>query len=491
MTKEIVEGEANESAPDTTTSPQTEEPHMHSALLDESVSLNRRVLMLAWPVMVENLLQTMLGIVDTAMISRLGSDAIAGVGSAIQMVFLINSLFSAISVGTTVLVARYIGARKPEDASHVLKQSILLSFIMSTLVAIIGGLFADPIIGFLGLDAQARAYGAEYWRIICITSLVLILMFMLGGALRGAGDTRTPMTVTAIINVVNVGAAYVLIFGAFGIPVLGVTGSAWGATIARTVGALMMLGLLFGNKTLRKILRRPPLPITLRSRKNWNFDLGLTRRIMAIGVPSMIEQFLTSFGSLTFSLIVIHMGTVVYATQRITFNALSLSFLPGFAFSIAATALVGQFLGAKQPEQAQKAAWVAVRSAFIWMTGMGLLFFFAGEWLLAPFIPPGPDGPAIRDLGIQALKVIAIAQPIQAMGFVLAGALRGAGDTRYPMWITGVDMWLVRIPLAYLIGVILGFGLPGVYTGIIFGSFWRSVMNFWRWERGRWKEIDV
>lgn len=300
---------------------------------------------------------------------------------------------------------------------------------------------------------------------------------MVGAALRGAGDTQTPMKVTAFINLVHIVIAYGLIFGHFGLPRLGVAGSAWAASFSRMTGTAILVAVLLRGRA----------PVSLRGRGGWRPDLQLIQRLFRIGVPSMVEQGLLSVGMLLYGVLVIRMGTKIYAAQRITFQMISLSFMPGIGFATAATTLVGQSLGAGDPERAERGAWRATFSALTWMSTMGFLVAALGRPLMRLFI----DDPEIIQMGADALKVIALTQPPQAFAQVLAGALRGAGDTRFPMWVTTAGIWLIRLPLAYLFGPVMRLSLAMIYVSNIVDGTVRAILVYMRFRRGHWKEIEV
>jgi len=439
--------------------------------------IGRLVNRLAWPVIAENFLQTLLGVVDMMMVSQLGAAAVAGVGAANQVIWVLTSAFGAVTVGTTVLIAHAIGAGDPAQANRVAKQSLFLSILIAVALAVVGVFFSDQIMWLMGAEHDLAAAGSVYLRIVLVAGFFVITMFVIGAALRGAGDTQTPMKVTAFINVINVIAAYGLIFGKFGLPQLGVAGSAWGATIARMVGTAILL----------VVLLRGRVPVSLRGRGGWRPDFGLIRRLFRVGIPSMIEQLLLSGGMLLYGVLVIHMGTHVYAAQRITLQIISLSFMPGFGFSMAATTLVGQSLGARLPQRAEDGAWRATWLALIWMTAAALLATLFGHQVIGLF---SRDADIIA-MGVPALAILALTQPFQAIGQVLAGALRGAGDTRFPMWVTTASIWLIRVPLAYLFGPVLGLSLAGVYVSNVIDSIIRAALTYWRFRKGRWKEIEV
>lgn len=439
--------------------------------------IGRTVNRLAWPVIAENLLQTLLGVVDMMMVSQLGAAAVAGVGAASQVIWVINSAFGAVTVGTTVLIAHAIGAGDTPLANRVLKQSVILAAIIAVALGAIGYLWSNEILFLMGAELDLAEAGSVYLRIVLEMGLFMIAMFVISAALRGAGDTQTPMRVTALINVVNVIVAYGLIFGRFGLPRLGVAGSAWGASIARVVGTVIMVTVLLRGK----------VPISARGRDGWRPDLPLIRRLVRVGVPSMIEQLLLSGGMLLHGVLVIGMGTKIYAAQRITFQIISLSFMPGFGFAMAATTLVGQSLGARNPQRARLATWRSAFSAFLWMSAMGLLAAVFGRVVMRLF----SDDREIIEMGATALAVLALTQPFQAFAQVLAGALRGAGDTRYPMWVTTAGIWLVRLPLAYLFGPVMGMSLAVIYVSNVMDSILRAALAAVRFQRGRWQEIAV
>jgi putative MATE family efflux protein len=222
--------------------------------------------------------------------------------------------------------------------------------------------------------------------------------------------------------------------------------------------------------------------------------------MLRIGIPSALEQLFMSLGILVFSFMVIGMGEVIFATSRLAVNAVFLSQMPGMGFSVAATTLVGQSLGARSPRRALLGAQLSVRSAIVWMTVMGVVFYFFGEQILTVFT----DDPRLLSLGGDAMKVIAFNQPALAIAFVLGGALRGAGDVRFPMWVTSLAVWLVRLPVGAFLGLPqvcvpftgvctegLGLGLVGVYLGLVVEGTVRAVLFFFRFRGGKWQRIKV
>lgn len=479
----------------------------------ERREVSRSVFKLAWPAIAENALQTLLGIVDTAVVARLGTAALSGVGASQQLVWVLTTALIAVSMGTTVLVARFVGGREGQNANAVLKQSLILAAVSSIILTPIGFL-SEPLMHLLGLTPAAAQDGATYLSITLFASIFIVLMFVAGAALRGAGDTRTPMLVTAFINVINAVLAVELVFGgakATGIlnewltglfhsqvnlpglswiPEMGVAGSAWATVISRGIGTVILLSLFLLPKSRLKLF----------GTGSWRPNFDLIGRMLKIGIPSALEQMFMSLGILVYSFIVIGMGEVIFAASRLALNAVFLSQMPGFGFSVAATTLVGQSLGAKSPRRALLGAQLSTRSAVIWMGIMGVVFFFFGDTILRIFT----DDPRLLAEGDRALKVIAFSQPFLAVAFVLGGALRGAGDVRYPMWVTSIAVWLIRLPVGAFLALPaicipftnaclpgLGLGLVGIYLGLVVESSIRAALMFARFRGGKWQTIKV
>jgi multidrug resistance protein, MATE family len=443
----------------------------------ERATLRRQVLHLAWPVIVENVLQTMIGVVDTALVGHLTTDALAGVGGAQQLVWLVTTLLSAVMMGTTVLVGRAFGARRPADARLALKQSVLLAAGLSVILGAIiyGG--AVPFMAWLGLDGPAASAGATYVQITALATPLLAGMFVGSAALRGSGDTRTPMFITLFINLVNGVLAWWLIYGFGPIPALGVAGSAWAASCARLIGCLALLW----------VFTRRRQALTLLGKGGWRFNWSLTRRMLNIGIPTALEQFFFSLGVTLYGIIVISLGTQVYATQRVSMNVVQLSLMPGFGFGMAATTLVAQALGAGRVRQAEAGAVFAMRSCVAQMTIAGAAFAIFAEPLMRIFT----SDEAVVQLGTQVLRIIAFNQPFMAVSNVLAGALRGAGDTRFPMITSAIGIWLVRLPIGWFLGIVLGLGLQGIYMVYVADAAARAALVAWRWRQGKWKTMRV
>ncbi|MGB8647360.1 MAG: MATE family efflux transporter, partial [Anaerolineae bacterium] len=302
-------------------------------------------------------------------------------------------------------------------------------------------------------------------------------MIVGGGTLRGAGDTRTPMLVTGAINIVNIVLDYGLIFGNLGLPKLGAIGSAYATSTARGVGALLILYVLFKRGSV----------IKLNWRKGWRIRPTSVKRILNIGWPTATEQIIFQFGFLVFSAMVVSLGTDDLAAMQVAFNIANWSNLPAFAFGVAALTLVSQSLGANDVPRAEATVKQSLRNSMIWMCVMGTAFILFRRQFFGMYT----DDVNVITLGEMIMVFIAIAQPLQSITFVTASALRGAGDTRAPMVITGVGVWVIRVGVGYILGIRLGLGLFGVWIGWLADFTMRAVLLQLRWRAGRWKGIRI
>jgi putative MATE family efflux protein len=431
-------------------------------------ALRRRVLGLAGPVIGENLLETMLGIVDTLLVAGLGAIAIAGVGGALQVMFLLIAALSALAVGSSVLVAQAIGAGNPRRASQLARQSLLWSGILSVPLAIVGLLLSGPLVGLFGMEPEVARIATEYLQVTMGTVVVLVALLIGGGALRGAGDSRTPMVVTAIANVVNIGLAYALIYGHFGLPALGPVGSAWATFLARGLALALLVGALWRGSN----------GVSIAGRGGWHPEFGVARDVLRIGVPAALEQILISAAFFVLTIVVAHLGTAVLAAHRIALNALTLSFLPGIGFGIAATALVGQSLGARRMAEGAAATRIATRWAVGWMSAIGALVLIFARPIMQLFTVD----PAVVEAGAAGLRVVALAQPFWAVLLVLAGALRGTGNTRFPLLATGGSVW-ISVGLACGLLATVGGGLVAVWAAFLALAPALAAIYHWRWRR--------
>lgn len=438
-------------------------------------SARKRVFDLAWPVIGESFLETMLMIVDTWMVAQLSTAAVAGVGASVQVMYFIIAALSALSVGSNVLVAQAYGAGKLAEAARLARQSILWCLLLSIPLAVLGFFLAAPVIALFGAEAEVTRIGEEYLQVTMATVVALVVLMIGGGALRGLGDSQTPMRVTALANVVNIFLTYGLIFGIAGLPALGAVGSAWGTFLSRLLAAALLLTAMWRGRR----------GVSIAGVGGWLPEVKVASSVLRIGVPAALEQLLISAGFTIMTIIVAGLGTAALASHRIAFNVLSLSFLPGFGFGIAATALVGQSVGAREPEQGAEAADIATRWAVVWMAAMGIISFLFATPIMRLF----SQDPEVVRSGVAAIRVVALAQPFWAVLFVQSGALRGLGNTTFPLRANTGGIW-TTMGIAWLVVTFFNGGIAHVW-GVFLITSPAMAAILWRRFRRAVKEWSV
>lgn len=441
---------------------------------DARPSPRRRVFDLAWPVIGESFLETTLMVVDTWMVAQLSTVAIAGVGASVQVMFFMIAALSALSVGSNVLVAQAFGAGRLGEAARLCRQTIIWSVLLSIPLAAAGFLFTEPIVGLFGMEEEVSQVAAAYLKVTMATVVALIVLMIGGGALRGLGDSQTPMRVTALANVVNIFLTYGLIFGFAGMPGLGAVGSAWGTFLSRLLAAALLLYVMWRGRR----------GVSIGGRGSWRPELPVASSVMRIGVPAALEQVLISAAFTSMTAVVASLGTGALASHRIAFNVLSISFLPGFGFSIAATALVGQAVGARDPDQGSDVTAIATQWAAVWMGAMSVVSFLFAAPLMGLFTRE----PEVIGSGAAAIRVVALAQPFWAIIFVQSGGLRGLGNTGFPLRVNAGGLW-ATMAIAWLAvqyfdgGIAYVWGVFLLTSPVMAAVLWRRFSR----EIGAWR----
>ena len=431
---------------------------------------------LAWPVVVEQLLGTAVGLVNMYVAGQLGTDAIAAVGLSNQLRMLLMALFSAVGVGATALIARYTGAKELEETNLIGGQTIGLSLAVGAVAAIPCLFFGGMLMDAMGAAVAVVDLGKPYLTSMGTTMPLMALLFIGNAALRGAGDTRTPMIVMTLVNVINGLLTWGLVYGLGPVPALGFVGAGIAAAAGFGVGGLAVASVLlrgYSSSGLHVTVRH----LCLRRDR--------VKLILRIGLPSAAEQATLRVGQLVLVGIVTQLGTTAYAGHQLAIQLLSVGFMPGFAFSVAATTLVGQELGRESPKRA--AACVS-RSMWMALTVMSL----AGVGVLAfarPLLRIFTSDPDVVAQGYYALQGCAAMQVPLAVYFVFAGALRGAGDTRFVLLAQAIPIWLIRLTMAPLLGIAWGFGLTGIWAAMVLDVIGRAVMVVLRFRGGKWKHL--
>ncbi len=457
----------------------------HGVATPSGWELRKIVFWLALPAVGEQVLNTLVGLSDQylvghlnlALTAQLGYDratAIAAVGLAGTIIWIITTLFMAVSVGGTAIVARRIGEGQPLRANLATQQTVLIALVCGV-IGMVAGVIGEPILRVLGADESVVQAGAAYLRIVSWASIPTAITFAGTAALRGAGDTRTPLFIMLIVNALNIALSWMLVNGSGGLPAMGVEGSALGTAIARTVGGLLTFGLLFGGR------------MRLQFTKNWKPNLTVMQRITRIGLPSAAEQFVFQGAVLIMAGLIAKLGTAAYAAHTVTVNVESVSFLPGIGFAVAATTLVGQSLGSRNPELAERATYEALLQNAVVMSILGLIMALFPESLIALIAPD----PAVIEQAAGPLRLAGLAQPALAISYIFIGSLRGAGDTTWPLGMRIVTTWLIRLPIMFLLLRFTDWGLTAIWLAMIIDFFIQAFLTYQRFQKGVWKRIRI
>ena len=453
--------------------------------IETDVPADRRTLILglAWPALAENILTTLVSMVDMIMVGVLGAYAIGAVGLVTQPRFLMLAAFQALSVGATAMVSRFKGAGDRENANKVLHQSLILTTWISLILCFIMFFADEALIRFLAggnISEEMILGGHAYLRIQVYGFPTLAYTFTINAVLRGVGNTRAAFYNSMVSNLVNVFFNYCLIGGNLGFPMLGVAG----ASIATVIGQCAALGMALSKvMTGREFIR-------IDFKKLLRADLSIIRRMLKIGIPAFIEQLIMRTGMMLYTIIVTSLGDHSYAAHMIAMNLQQFSFMTGMSFGTAATTLVGQCLGRVRADLAKVYVKMTQNLSYIASALVSVFLFFCGG-LIASLYTKDPE---LALLSANMLKIIAIVNPISNARFVYTSALRGAGDSRFAAVITFVGNLVVR-PILSVILVFPPFpfqlGLAGIWIAMSSDGLICYVLSRFRFLQGKWAGIKV
>jgi putative MATE family efflux protein len=429
---------------------------------------------LAIPSIMGNLLFSLVAIVQTKFVGTLGAEAVAAVGAGQRVFFALQAVLMAISAGTTALVARAWGAGDYREASRVTVASLTLATGVGALITVLGMVFAKPIAGMFGLDADTVQLAADniYWLSVFVIGFGINII--LASALRAAGDAWTPLVLGGAVNVINVPLLYMFIFGRWGAPEMGAPGAAFATGLSLALGGAVMLWLWMRQ---RLVIRYVTGGWARRERYG---------RLLHIGYPAGLEQLIFQAGFFTFLMLIgIYYGTEAFAAYNVGVNMLNIGMVVGFGFSIAGATLVGQNLGAGDHEAAARSGWRACGLAMVSMAVLGLATAFFAEPFARFFL--GDDDVTVQRT-VEFTYILAAMLPLLGVEVAIGGSLRGAGDTRFPLYSTFVGLIGMRCGLAILF---TWMGLPVIWVyGAIIGDYVaKGAMLLWRFQSGRWKNV--
>lgn len=443
----------------------------------------KQTMKLTIPVFFELLISSMFGMVDMMMVGNSGppiiaTPSIAATGITNQVMFIGIAMAQAMSAGGTAMISRYYGANQEEKIPNVVKHLMILMIIILIIPFVtISQLFPEGIMSFIGAEQETINIGLNYFKIVILGFIFQALNLSIFASMRGAGDTRTPMIINVFVNLLNVGGNYILIFGKFGFPAMGVTGAGISTSLSHVVAFIILIIILLKNTHV----------VRLEMDKGFKFNKSILQNLVKVGGPAALEQVGFRVGVIMFIRIVSSLGTVAYATHQIASNIISLSFAPGQSFGIAASTLVGKSLGQERVDRADTFIKETNRLALMSSIFFGLLFYFFGPKLVALYTQ---DLSVIKMSG-NIMKIIALIQPFQASAFAISGGLRGAGDTVSTLIVTMIGVIVIRLSVAYVLINIVGMGLIGAWIAMLSDQIIRWIGITLRYKTGKWKHIKL
>ncbi|MCD8511065.1 MAG: MATE family efflux transporter [Bacillus sp. (in: Bacteria)] len=403
--------------------------------------------------------------------SRVGLVEVSAVGvtNAILMVYF--AVFMSIGVAANIFIAKYIGANDKDKAKQVAQQSILLASFSGIIFGILTLFFAADFLRLMGAEESVISAGTLYFQIVAVPSIFIALMFVMGSILRGTGDTKTPMKVSIWINILHILLDYIFIFGFFIIPAMGIVGAAIATVVVRVVGVILLWRYLRLNQRIGELVKSYWTP-----NKQMQWDL------ISMGGPAAGERLVMRVGQVLYFGFIIQLGTNTFAAHQIAGSIEVFAYMIGYGFATAATTLIGQSLGAGKLDLAKEFGKLTTLLSVVIMSILGLFLFISAGWI-GQFFTSNPQ--VINEIRI-ALQIDAFIQPVLAVVLVLTGVFQGGGNTKYPMYITTIGIWLIRTIGVYVLGISLGLGIAGVWIAIGLDNLFRAILLWKKFQRNEW-----
>jgi len=436
----------------------------------------RIILALAVPVIIETILQVLLSTADTYFISRINTTAISGIGLTSLIMNIYIAFFTAVGVGTTAVVSRYYGMQNYNKAAEAIKQSVILSVLISIILGFLSFIFSSQIFKLLGASDEMQKYAIPYFNTVAVPSVVLSLILVLSSASRGTGDSKTPMAAVGIASILNIILDYFLIFGFPGFKGLGILGAGIATTLSRIIACIILFR-SFRHRQNRKI----------KLTGSWKIDIKIIKILTGIGIPSGLEKLFMRLGQLMYNSFIISLGTASYVSHNIAGTIESYTYLPAMGFGVAAAALAGQSLGQGRPDRARRLGITSNILSICMMMVMGILLFVFSKNLVRIFT----SDEEIIQLAASVLRIISVSQIFLSTSIVITSALQGAGDTRFPMYLTLTGIWVFRVIFGYIFAIIFKLGLTGIWISIVLDITARSIILYKRFSGDKWNNVII
>lgn len=431
------------------------------------------LLALAWPILIEMLLQILIGNTDTFMLSHLSDDAVAAVGLVNQFLGIIVILFGVMANGTGVVVAQYVGANDEKRANIAAMLAIWVNLLLSMAASVGILLFDDAILRIMNVDAELYDMASTYLRWVGGFSFIPALVMTMGAIVRSNGNTRIPMMIAVGMNLVHIFGNYLFIFSPFGIPQLGVFGVSISTIFSRLLAAIVFI----------YVLKHLP-GIRFRWRRLFQWDRSVFKQIVRIGGPSAGENGSWQLSQLLITTFIAQMGAAALATRVYVSNLESFSFLISVALGQAGMIMVGQLVGGQKIEEASRTGWRAYRLGLATTIAATVVIVLSARSLLSLFT----NNQSIIDTGTKLLMLTLLLQIGKTTNIIVIALLRAAGDAKFPFLVGVLVMWGVFVPLAYYLGVALNWGLWGIWLAMVVDEWLRGMIMVWRWHKGVWKQ---
>jgi putative MATE family efflux protein len=437
--------------------------------------IGQAIFLLAVPMVLETVLESVFAVVDVFFVSRLGADAVATVGLTESMMVLIYTMAMGLGIGATATVARRIGEKDPEGASHAAAQAILLAAAIAITLGVLGAFAAPTLLRVMGGSAGVLA-NATFTRIMLGGNIVVLLLFLVNAVFRGAGDAVIAMRVLWLANAINIFLGPMLILGVGPFPRLGVVGAAVATTIGRGTGAIYAVSRLV----------RPGARVRVRAH-HFKLDPPLMWQMVRLSGSGTFQILVGSASWIALVRIISTFGSAALAGYTITMRVIMFALLPSWGLSNAAATMVGQGLGARKPDRAERAVWIAARYNLWFLGAVGAVFVV----LAGPIASIFTSDPEVSHYAVAGLRTVALGFPFYAYGMVLTSAFNGAGDTWTPTWINLFVFWAWGIPLAYALGITADRGPGGVFLSMLVTYTTLAMVSVWLFRKGRWKTRRV
>lgn len=435
------------------------------------------ILTLALPAIIEMALNTLVGLVDTIMVSRIiGLEGLAAAGFANQLIFTIIFIFSSFNAGATAMIARSYGEKNMPKLNQVLGQNLVINMIIGLIITFFAIRFAPNLLSIFDVSPEVFASSVGFFKIIAFGIFFMFISFAAKASLRGASDTKTPMIVTAVVNLLNIVGNYVLMTGFWIFPNLGLNGAAVATTFVRFLDALIFLFLFFKGKGEIKLIFA-----------NLKINREILKPLWRLSSSAAVEQTLMQISFLLSGIIISQLDTLAEGSFRILLNIESISFMPAVGFSIAASALVGKSLGERDEGNALRTGYLATAMGAVWGVLVGSIFALAPMFFLRFF----SQDPAILTVSKTPMYALGLNQLPLAFWIIMSGALRGAGDTKGVMIIASMRVWLVFIPLCYLYIITLGLGVIGFWWAELSSLVIFDFIIYHRFKKMKWANISI